>query len=116
MKCFSRISANLYEGSSYYHFLLDHSEEAPLFFSKLFISNIFINLKKVRAGRNDNRLEYFYLENPMDRGAWQATARGVSKESDRTERECSHSFTSSVFMTFKKLQKYAHGKKDPERH
>ena len=80
MRCFSRISAYLYKGSSYYHFLLDHSEEAPLFFSKLFISNIFINLKKVPAGRNDNRLQCFYLENPMDRGAWQATAHGVSKE------------------------------------
>ena len=51
-----------------------------------------------------------------DKGAWWATAHGVSKESDMTEHEHSHSFTNSVFMNFKKLQKYAHGKKDPERY
>ena len=43
-----------------------------------------------RAGRcpgegNDNPLRYSCLENPMDRGAWQATVHGVTKESDMTE-------------------------------
>ena len=28
---------------------------------------------------NGNPLQYSYLENPMDRGAWQATVHGVSK-------------------------------------
>ena len=28
---------------------------------------------------NDNSLEYSYLENPMDRGAWQAIVHGVTK-------------------------------------
>ena len=28
---------------------------------------------------NDNPLQYSYLENPMDRGAWQATVQGASK-------------------------------------
>ena len=28
---------------------------------------------------NGNPLQYFYLENPMDRGAWQATVHGVSE-------------------------------------
>ena len=28
---------------------------------------------------NDNSLEYSYLENPMDRGAWWATVQRVSK-------------------------------------
>ena len=32
-----------------------------------------------------NPLQYFCLENPMDRGAWWATAQGVVKESDMTE-------------------------------
>ena len=29
------------------------------------------------GGENGNRLQYPYLENPMDRGAWQATVHGV---------------------------------------
>ena len=28
---------------------------------------------------NDNPLQYSRLENPMDRGAWQATVHGVAK-------------------------------------
>ena len=28
---------------------------------------------------NDNPLQYSHLENPMDRGAWQATVHGVAK-------------------------------------
>ena len=28
---------------------------------------------------NGNPLQYFCLENPMDRGAWQATVHGVAK-------------------------------------
>ena len=36
------------------------------------------------GGGNGNPLQYFCLGNPMDRGAWQATVHGVSKESDRT--------------------------------
>ena len=32
-----------------------------------------------------NPLQYSCLENPMDRGAWQATVHGVAKESDTTE-------------------------------
>ena len=35
---------------------------------------------------NGNPLQYSCLENPMDRGAWQATVRGVTKESDMTYR------------------------------
>ena len=34
---------------------------------------------------NGNPLQYYCLENPMDRGAWQATVHGGHKESDKTE-------------------------------
>ena len=34
---------------------------------------------------NGNPLQDSCLENPMDRGAWQATAHGGHKESDITE-------------------------------
>ena len=34
---------------------------------------------------NGNPLQYSCLENPMDRGAWQATVYGVAKELDMTE-------------------------------
>ena len=37
------------------------------------------------GGGNGNPLQYSCLENPMDRGAWQATVHGVTKESDATE-------------------------------
>ena len=33
---------------------------------------------------NGNPLQYSYLENPMDRGTWQATVHKVTKESDTT--------------------------------
>jgi len=32
-----------------------------------------------------NPLQYSCLENPMDRGAWQAMVLGVAEESDMTE-------------------------------
>ena len=35
---------------------------------------------------NGNLLQYSCLENPMDRGAWQATVHEIAKESDTTER------------------------------
>ena len=34
---------------------------------------------------NDNPLQYSCLENPMDRGAWQATSPQGCRESDTTE-------------------------------
>ena len=35
---------------------------------------------------NDNPLQYSCLENPVDKGTWQVTIHGVSKESETTER------------------------------
>ena len=34
--------------------------------------------------RNGYPLQYSYLQNPMDRGAWRATVHGIIKESDMT--------------------------------
>ena len=39
------------------------------------------------GGGNDNPLQYPCLENPMDRGAWQATSPWLIKESDTPEYE-----------------------------
>ena len=36
------------------------------------------------GGGNGNPLQYSYLENPMDRGAWWATVHAVAEESDTT--------------------------------
>ena len=40
----------------------------------------FINFYWILPGEgNGNPLQYFYLENSMDKGAWQATVHGVAK-------------------------------------
>ena len=41
-------------------------------------------LGRFPGGGHGNPLQYSCLENPMDRGAWQATVHAVA-ESDRTE-------------------------------
>jgi len=37
------------------------------------------------GGGHGDPLQYFCLENPMDRGAWYAIVHGVTKVSDMTE-------------------------------
>ena len=37
------------------------------------------------GAEHSNPLQYFSLENPMDRGAWQATVHRVTKSRDMTE-------------------------------
>ena len=41
---------------------------------------------KIPGGGNGNSLQHSCLENSMDRGAWRAIDRGVTKEQDMTER------------------------------
>ena len=36
-------------------------------------------LRRSPGGGNGNPLQYFWLENPMDRGAWQATVHELAK-------------------------------------
>ena len=43
-----------------------------------------------------NPLQYSCLENPMDRGAWQATVSGVA-ESEMTEHTHKHTYSSENF-------------------
>ena len=42
---------------------------------------------KSSGEKNGNPLQYSYLGNPMDRGAWRAKVHGVAKELDTTERQ-----------------------------
>ena len=41
-------------------------------------------LERSTGGINGNPLQYSFLGNTMDRGAWQATVYGVTKDSDTT--------------------------------
>ena len=41
-------------------------------------------VRKIPWRRKQQRLQYSWLENPMDRGHWRATAQGC-KELDKTE-------------------------------
>ena len=46
---------------------------------------------------NGSPLQYSCLENTMDRGAWWATAHGVTEESDTTERLHFHFISAIVY-------------------
>ena len=47
------------------------------------------------GGGHGNPLQYSCLENPMDRGAWQATVYGVAKSQTRLKRLSTHTSTGS---------------------
>ena len=42
------------------------------------------------GGGHGNPLQYSCLENPMDRGAWQATVHGVTKSQTRMNQLTTH--------------------------
>ena len=50
----------------------------------------YLGLGRSPGEGNGNSLQYSYMENLMDRGAWWATVHGVTKGSDKTERLSTH--------------------------
>ena len=46
--------------------------------------SLILGLGRSLGEGNDNPLQYSYLGNPMDKGAWGTTVHGVAKESDTT--------------------------------
>ena len=48
------------------------------------------------GGGNSNLLQYSWLGNPMDGGAWWGTVHGGHKESDTTE--CTHTHTHTLYL------------------
>ena len=48
------------------------------------------------GGGNGSPLQYSCLENPMDRRAWRASVRGVTKELDTTERRNNNSVLTAI--------------------
>ena len=42
------------------------------------------------GGGNGNSLQYFCLDNPMDKEAWWATVREVAKRYQKDQTECAH--------------------------
>ena len=46
-----------------------------------------------------NPLQYFYLENPMDRGAWRATVHGVTMDQIQLKQLSSRSIPVIVSIT-----------------
>ena len=46
-------------------------------------ADLIAGLERFPGGGNGNPLQYSYLENPMDRGAWRATVYRVAKSQTR---------------------------------
>ena len=84
--------------------------EVSAFQGALVVKNLPANAGHVRdvgsipgSGRSSGRghgnpLQYSCLENPMGRGAWQATVHGVTEESDTTEYTRSLLFNKEVLQ------------------
>ena len=60
-------------------------------------------LKKKGTNEFISKVEFLYscLRNPMDRGTWQATVHGFTKESDMTER-LNHNNNDKIILKFLK--------------
>ena len=68
-------------------------------------------------GGNDNLFLYSYLENSMDRGAWQATVHAVAKSRTRLKQLSTYTHVDTIklltfdfsFLKFKKIKKHSFG-------
>ena len=58
----------------------------------------FPGLGRSPEGGHGNPLQYSYLENPMDRGAWQATVPRVAKSWTRLKRLSMHACIVAIFL------------------
>ena len=59
---------------------------------------------------NSNPLQYSCLENPMDRGTWQATSHGITKS--QTELSTAHTHQSSFVLFFPMIAVWVPGTED----
>ena len=50
-------------------------------------------LERSSGGGNDNPLQGSYLENPLDRGAWQATVHRFTKSQTELKRLSTHTYS-----------------------
>ena len=64
-------------------------------------------LGKSLGGRNGNPLQYFCLENPMDREAWWATVHWVARSQTRLKRLSTHSHQDNGDLYQKKKRSQA---------
>ena len=45
------------------------------------------------GGGNDNPLQYSFLDNPMDKGAWRAMVHGVTQSQTRLSTHTAHTYS-----------------------
>ena len=57
------------------------------------VGSIPVSGKSPRGGHS-NLLQYYCLENPMDRGAWRSTVHGITKSQTRLKRISTHAIKS----------------------
>ena len=57
------------------------------------------------GGGHGNPLQYPCLENPMDRGAWQATVHRVTKSQTQLKRLGTHPHTGVLYKNFAKKKR-----------
>ena len=63
---------------------------------------------------NSNPLQYFCLENSMDRGAWWATVHGVAKSQTQLKRLSTHAFSFEEGVSIEKKKRDLDPKVMPE--